>query len=438
MQSFNHKVVIVLLGLLGSMAHITDSYASDSYETDKYMLDMSSAAVNSRTTIRVKIFPHDKDYKPQGIDIVKDRFTVSSEGSCQMSAAAADRPIATGAVLKKFSNHEFVSGVSGAYLVKCTKPFKLVRSSGFSFTYNGSLYIRSLGPELEAVNLVDMRSYLRGVVPSEVYRDWPMETLKTQAVAARTYSVYHLVYARRFASERTWDVDDTINFQAYTGTSLVSDRTDQAIAETDGQILTFRGNVIQAFYHADSGGQTEDALSVWSQTIPFTVARPEVPEGQVGKNIWEKSFAIASLERELRQAGLLAVGRSVKSVVVPVVGRSPSGRVKSLAFLDSAGEHKSFSLNILRKAVGQLNSPLFTLERDPKKPKTIWVRGVGFGHGVGMSQQGAAALAGQKAWSYKQILGYYYVNTTLCSLDAGSETMPDCKSQRLAQVQTNR
>ncbi len=433
MQGLNSKVITVFFALFGATA-----LASDSFETDKYMLDMAAAPITSRSQVRIKIFPHDKDYKPQGIDLIKDRFSISSEGECTLSPAASDRAVATGDVVRKFSEHEFTSATPGSFLMRCAKPFKLTRSSGFSFTYNGSLYIRSLGPELEAVNIIDLKNYLRGVVPSEVYKNWPMETLKTQAVAARTYAVYHLVYARRFNSERAWDVDDTINYQAYTGTSLISEPTDHAIDSTDGQIITFRGNVIQAFYHADSGGQTEDALSVWSLAIPFTVSRPEAPDVEVTKNIWEKSFTLALLENELREGGYLEKGRTLKTVVVPVVGRSPSGRVKSMALVDNTGQHKAFPLSLFRKVVGQLPSPLFTMDKDPKNNRMILIRGVGFGHGVGMSQQGAAALAGQKSWDYKQILGYYYLNTTLCSLDAGSEGMPDCKSQRLAQINAGR
>lgn len=434
MQGLNSKVIMVLFALTGPLAH-----ASETFDTDKYMLDMVSAGISSRSLVRVKIFPHDKDYKPQGLDTVRDRFAIKSEGSCTMTEAARERAVATSTkVLKKFSEMEFTAANPAAYIIRCSKPFKLERSGAFAFTYNGALYVRTVGAELEAVNIIDLKNYLRGVVPSEVYRDWPTETLKTQAVAARTYAVYHLVYARRYNAERVWDVDDTINFQAYTGTSMISDRTDHAIDSTDGQIITYRGNVIQAFYHADSGGQTEDALSVWSLAIPFTVARPEAPEVNVAKHVWEKTFTLASLEQELRSAGLLEGAKSLKSVVVPVVGRSPSGRVKSLAFRDSSGQHRAISLNFLRKVVGQLPSPLFTLEKDPKNPKQVLVRGVGFGHGVGMSQQGAAALAGQKAWDYKQILGYYYLNTTLCSLDNGSDGVPDCKSHRLAQANANR
>lgn len=433
MQGLNSKVIMALLALTGPLA-----LASESFETDKYMLDMASSSLSSKSSVRVKIFPHDKDYKPHGLDTVRDRFVISSEGDCQLYPAASDRAVSAGNILKTFRRLEFQASTPGAFMVRCTKAFKLERASAVSFTYQGSLHVRSLGAELEAVNIIDLKNYLRGVVPSEVYRDWPTETLKTQAVAARTYAVYHLLYARRFNSERAWDVDDTINFQAYTGTTMLSDRTDHAIESTEGQIITFRGNVIQAFYHADSGGQTEDALSVWSQAIPFTVSRPEVPEVELAKNVWEKSFTLANLEQELRTAGLLESGRSLKSVVVPVVGRSPSGRVKSLAMVDNSGQHKVIPLSIFRKVTGQLPSPLFTLEKDPKNRNSVLIRGVGFGHGVGMSQQGAAALAGQKAWSYKQILGYYYLNTTICSLDASTDGVPDCKSQRLAQANAKR
>ncbi|MBC7660108.1 MAG: SpoIID/LytB domain-containing protein [Chitinophagaceae bacterium] len=437
MKSLNSNVLMMLLALMSLPVR-----ASDTFETNKYMLDMVSAGVSSRTLMRVKVFPHDKDYKPQGLDTKRDQFSVSSDGVCQLLPAAHDKVQATGPVSQKFSKITFTAATLGsAVIIRCAQPFKLERagvSSLNSYSYSGSLYVRAVAGELEAINLIDLKNYLRGVVPSEVYRDWPIETLKTQAVAARTYAVYHLIYARRFSSDRLWDVDDTINFQAYTGTSLISDKTDSAITNTEGQILTFRGNVIQAFYHADSGGQTEDALSVWSQAIPFTVARPEAPEVEVAKNVWERTFSLATLEQELRATGYLDAGKSLRSIVIPIVGRSPSGRVKSMALIDSAGQHKAFPLNVFRKVAGQLPSPLFYIEKDPKAVRTMVIKGVGFGHGVGMSQQGAAALAGQKAWDYKQILSYYYLNTTLCSLDTANESIPDCKSQRVAQAQATR
>ncbi len=434
MNGLISKVLMVLVIITGQKVK-----ASDTLDTNKYMLDLASAGISSRSLVRIKVFPHDRDYKPHGSDAHRDHITIESEGNCQLFNGMTDRAaVASTAVQQNFKSLELdASTLARPVFIKCPQPFKIVRlgiPANAQFSYTGSLYLQANEGELEAINIVDLKTYLRGVVPSEVYRDWPLETLKTQAVAARTYAVYHLIYARKFSSDRTWDVDDTINFQAYTGSTLISDKTDLAIASTEGQILTFRGNVIQAFYHANSGGQTEDALSVWNQAIPFTVARPEVPEVEVAKSIWERSFSLVQMEAELRSAGFLDKGKSLKSIVIPVVGRSPSGRVKAMAMIDSSGQHKAFPLSLFRKVAGQMPSPLFYLEKDSKVSRGMVIKGVGFGHGVGMSQQGAAALASQKAWDYKQILNYYYLNTTLCSLDSSNEYVPDCKSQKMAQA----
>lgn len=430
MKGLNSKVFIALLSL-------NEGSIAAAQEGSGYMLDLSYAALKSSSTIRVKVFPHDKDYKPQGFDQAKDTLVLEAEKPCTVFEASRERAAPQGAPLQKTTRVVFDAKVlKHNLLVRCQGPYKLVRGANVPhFQYNGSLIVRALSSsELEAVNYVDLETYLRGVVPSEVYRDWPMETLKTQAVAARTYAAYHLLHARRFATDRNWDVDDTINFQAYTGNSLISERTDQAIAETQGQILTFRGQVIQAYYHADSGGQTEDAASIWGQQVPFTVARPEAQETEMNKTVWEKPFQLISLEKEMHEAGLLESGRSLRSIVVPIVGRSPSGRVKSLAVIDNKGEYHPLGMNLFRKVIGQLPSPLFTLEKDAsvKSGLGFLVRGIGFGHGVGMSQQGAAALAAQKSWNYRQILDYYYVHTTLCSLNGTvrdhGPALSDCTS----------
>ncbi|HYX36676.1 MAG TPA: SpoIID/LytB domain-containing protein [Oligoflexus sp.] len=398
------------------------------------MLQLGSQRITSQTVVRVKVFPHERNYPPQGLDSVRDQITVRSERPCSIYSASPDRAVAQGPVTAK----EPVIALNAAemqqpVMIHCPGGFTLERKGAGgapNFTYEGRLYVRPVthtsgARELEAINLIGLREYLRGVVPSEVYREWAMEALKTQAVAARTYAVYHLVYARRFEASRHWDVDDTINYQAYTGTSLISERTDIAVRETDGQILTYHGKVIQAYYHADSGGQTEEALAVWSQSVPFTVARPEVSDMKLNKTMWEKGFTLASLTHDLRASGALEGDRSVRNIVVPMVGRTPTGRVRSLAIIDHKGRYKLISVNAFKRSVPGLPSNLFTIERD-RQPGQFLVKGLGNGHGVGMSQMGAAALAAQRAWTYKQILEYYYVRTTLCSLDGEKKSLPDC------------
>ncbi|MCX6129367.1 MAG: SpoIID/LytB domain-containing protein [Proteobacteria bacterium] len=408
------------------------SQATPVDEASQVMLSLGSNPIKSQSLVRVKVFPHDKDYKPQGLDLVRDQLTLRSERPCAIYKSASDK-LSTGDLLRKESLIQIKAAeLKAPIMIQCPGSYTLERQTGGQapdFNYEARLYIRTVETnghlELLAINILPMREYLRGVVPSEVYREWPMETLKTQAVAARTYAVYHMLFARRYEPQRLWDVDDTIQFQAFTGSSLHSERTDEAVSSTDGQILTYHGQVIQAYYHADSGGQTEEALSVWSQSVPFTVARPEALDLDLARTLWERSFSLQSLTDELHKIGSLEPERSVRNLVIPMVGRTPTGRVRSLAIIDQKGRYKSISINSFKRAVPGLPSHLFTLEWD-RLAGHMLIKGLGNGHGVGMSQLGAAAFAAQRAWTYKQILDYYYVRTTLCSLDGSHGLVPDC------------
>src|SRR6476469_6908376 len=93
------KVLMVLLALASLPVK-----ASETYETNKYMLDMVSAGIASRTSVRVKVFPHEHDYKPQGLDLVRDQIKIESEGSCQTISASQDKAVATGTVLQTFKS----------------------------------------------------------------------------------------------------------------------------------------------------------------------------------------------------------------------------------------------------------------------------------------------------------------------------------------------
>ncbi len=397
-------------------------------EAPHIMLDLSRAKVRSETTVRVKVFPHERDYPPHGIDLVRDQLVIESDKPCSLYASPSDKIVASGKALKRGLTFTFLAselGNEGRYL-QCSQGFRILRPGKATNSYEGRLYIRAIDGGLEAINLVNLKEYLRGVVPSEVYRDWPMEALKSQAVAARTYAVYHLLNVRRSQTNRLWDVDDTIQFQAFTGTTLRHPRTDAAVEGTEGQILTYQGQVIQAFYHADSGGQTEEATAVWDNPIPFTISRPEAAGLTMKRTIWERALSLDELDKELQEAGILKAGQKLRQISVPLAGRSPSGRVRYLTAFDHKGRAVTFPLQVLRRLTGNLPSLLFDI--DVQSASSVLLRGVGNGHGVGMSQMGAATLAAQKAWTHQKILAYYYVKTTLCNLnDKGQDSsLPNC------------
>ncbi|RYZ79233.1 MAG: hypothetical protein EOP04_28165, partial [Proteobacteria bacterium] len=149
MNGLNSKVLMVLVALMGLPLK-----ASDIVETNKYMLDMVSTGISSSTLMRIKIFPHDKDYKPQGLDPHRDQLSIESEGECQASPAAADKVQATGPVQTKFNKQQFEAAtLKGPVLIRCAQPFTLVRSGvplTNSFTYSGSVYLRAVDGALEA------------------------------------------------------------------------------------------------------------------------------------------------------------------------------------------------------------------------------------------------------------------------------------------------
>ena len=133
---------------------------------------------------------------------------------------------------------------------------KLTRSE------NASYHNTSVG----TIITMDIEEYLRGVVPSEVYPSWHAEALKAQAVAARTYGIYHC------AGKRT--IDDTTAYQSY-HTSKIDSRTDAAIAATSGEVLTYNSKIIDAVFSESNGGTCVSAAQQWGSSIPYLIAKAD-------------------------------------------------------------------------------------------------------------------------------------------------------------------
>jgi stage II sporulation protein D len=132
--------------------------------------------------------------------------------------------------------------------------------------YRGDLRVAKRGKELQLVNVVGLEAYLLGVVPGEMPKHWPLEALKAQAVAARTYAVAHIVNGKGFDLYSDW------RSQVYYGVGAEAPGPSQAVRETRGKILTFEGQVAQTFYFSSSGGRTISALDAFGSDVPYLVA----------------------------------------------------------------------------------------------------------------------------------------------------------------------
>jgi len=203
-----------------------------------------------------------------------------------------------------------------------TGPIEL-QSGNHRKTVRGEITVSVNKKKLRVVNRIGIESYLRGVVPSEAYASWPLETLKSQAVAARTYVLYQIQHRKK----RPYDVVDNEGDQAYKGTEREDPRTDKAVRSTAGQILTkpdsSKPRPILAMYSANSGGHTADAKAIFRVNNKILKAHPD-PWSLSGKMAtWTRRHEIKKIEK-----GLARVGVKVKNLqAIEPVTIGPSGRL---------------------------------------------------------------------------------------------------------------
>lgn len=306
--------------------------------------------------------------------------------------------------------------------------------------YSGKIEIRP-GPVVTVINHTGLEDYVAGVLAGELYADWPSAVLRAQAVAARSYALYNL--------HRHEDVDfcDLEHCQKYWGLSR-NPSFSSAAEETRGEVLVWEGQIINAVYHASSGGFTQNNEDVWEgESLPY-LRRVEDFDREGEKYFWPKSYFFPG-EEIADRLGLKGDGPLEVSPHF-----SPSGSFTAISFgRVNGGVKQTLRCETLRRLLG-LPSPQFHLfrvaeervsaaaadleelilgkgeERDglvflevefvltlPAEQITepthigagegILIIGRGFGHGVGLSQWGARALA-EKGYDYRAILNHYY------------------------------
>lgn len=278
---------------------------------------------------------------------------------------------------------------------------------------------------IDVVARLDIETYLAGVLPSEMPASWPIEALKAQAVAARSF-VVKTAHERK---SRHFDVDSTIMDQVYKFLHEAQehpewkDKIARAIDETRGEILADdRQRTVKAFYSADCGCQTEDPKFVWGTIEAFQSVRDPSCD-QLKPKQWDLSLK----KREVREKIVAAYGLPENSSLrtLQVAGKTPSGRVASVvANLDVGGSLKQIIFNSqeFRKIFGfdKIRSTDFRL---------LWlgdrlqILGSGIGHAVGLCQTGAQALA-QGGMKYNEILKVYYPKLKLVRGKRGKSSSP--------------
>jgi len=306
------------------------------------------------------------------------------------------------------------------------------------------------GGNITVVNTVSMQEYLYGVVPREMNPDWHIEALKAQAVAARDYAIVNLNKHSKYG----FDVCTTTDCQVYGGYDWEKEKSNMAVDETDGRVVLYNGKPIAAFFHASSGGYTENVENVWSISLPYIKAvEDKFCEGSP-HNSWQRVYSPREITSILADHGIdvglvqdirvdkyTPTGRSLCMTIQGSRGSTTLEKEKSRAVF-GYDKLKSTMFAVKTDAdllvLGGIGQPVQKikstdasavtaggvkpLEKGPdllkiyngqdysvvnKYPTKFIFDGRGWGHGLGMSQWGAKGMA-EAGYSYIDILQYYY------------------------------
>ena len=257
-------------------------------------------------------------------------------------------------------------------------------------TYRGLLTLTAVKGRLLVVNHIPLDDYLCGVLPREMAPSWPLEALKAQAVAARTYALYHMLLRRSDA----YDVLSTTSSQVYGGSEKDYPAVRSAVDATRGLVLAEGGRLALTLFHANSGGRTESCENIWGGRLSYLSSVEDPFSKNRPGDAWEKTLSAEEITAACVQFGIAA--GAVKEIVP--VERSASGRIKKLKVVTDS---QTFFLsgNSFRLIVGPGKIKGANFEVRKQKGQFVF-NGNGYGHGAGMSQWGAYAMA-KKGYDYQ-------------------------------------
>lgn len=301
------------------------------------------------------------------------------------------------------------------------KILSLTRGQG-NPAYKGSLAVYEDEKGLRMVNELPLEQYLCAVVPSEMPSSYPQEALKAQAVCARTYAVVQMQAQKR--KDLGAQVDDSVSFQVY-GNSQEAESSNEAVKATEGEILLNQGRPITAYYFSTSHGKTSTD-EVWEASVPSAYLK-SVACTYDASEPWFQWQTEISLEKLLENAKAM-YGEISKIQGLKIQETGEGDAVLNLALQTDQGTREIRSEYDIRSLLAPSGSPVirqdgssvkggallpsayFTLEESRGGDGSLQgykIVGGGYGHGVGMSQNGAKGMA-QAGKTYQEILSYFY------------------------------
>lgn len=309
---------------------------------------------------------------------------------------------------------------------------------------------------LTVINFVNINNYIASVVGREMSPSWHIEALKAQAVCARSYII------------STWNKHSSLGFnlcatqdcQVYSGISGESEKTIQAADHTKDQILTYNGKVASTLYSSSNGGSSAHSKYVWGNDVPYLTAKEDIYENpsETTHSPWQVTLTNAEIKAKLAEkeidigdvydmevTGADEFGRTYKVTIYGTKGSHDLVNDKTRTFFGlrsqkytitttTSNTAKLFALGSINTSIissyncitpsGTKTAPSivyvqtasgiksYTTRNTSVAPGTYALNGSGWGHGLGMSQWGAKAMA-DSGFAYTDILNFYYTGTTL-------------------------
>lgn len=283
--------------------------------------------------------------------------------------------------------------------------------------YRGCIEIIAEDEGLLLINELPVEQYLEGVVPSEMPSSYPAEALKAQAVCARTYA-WKQIQEKRL-EEYGADVDDSVNFQVYQNI-FPQESTTNAVSETKGEVICQDKELIEAYYFSTSAGVTSTD-EVWGakEAASYLKSVPCAFDAQEPWSAWEVEIPWDQLQTNARkytdpEAALKSIQITRKNQSGAVIGLwvttdrgsfSLAEEYDIREFLSPSGCTIYGKDGAVMTGDALLLSAYFSMELYPGEK--VCISGKGYGHGVGMSQNGAKAMA-EQGYTYREILDYFF------------------------------
>lgn len=285
----------------------------------------------------------------------------------------------------------------------------IFKKEGYNRQFSGNITLKKTNNNsFFIINHLDIEDYIKGVLPFEIGNEFPIEALKAQAVAARTYSISN----KGKYSSLGYDLTDDVSSQVYRGAVTNADSCNEAVKDTAGEVLTYENNPISAVFCSSNGGYTERNDYVWDgDKLPYL---NEVKDNyDTHYQNWTKKLSADDITLLLKSNYKDLNINKFLSIDTANIKKYPSGRVSELTilYLDNNNAQSTLTLTKAKcRSFFELQSSLYSISisKDTSLNMDIYTfTGDGYGHGIGMSQWGAYERA-KSGQDYKTILNFYY------------------------------